>query len=151
VATSNALRLALLVGGERGAKLRKVADAYLAATKSGTVNNPFGLSRTLGCLDFVGTVREVVVVGPAGDAATKALLAAAHRAYLPNRVLVAVDPASPPAGVNPDLTAGKALVDGKPAAYVCKDFACQTPVTDPAALTTLLQEGTAPERSKVIV
>ena len=151
VATSNALRLSLLVGGERGARLRKVADASLAATKSATVNNPFGLSRTLGCLDFLGTVRELVVVGPPANPATRALLAAARGAYLPNRVLVLVDPAAPPAGVNPELLAGKGLVDGKPAAYVCKDFACQAPLTDPAELSTLLREGTAPERSKVIV
>ena len=32
------------------------------------------------------------------------------------------------------LLAGRGLVDGGPAAYVCRDFTCQPPVTDPAAL-----------------
>ena len=32
--------------------------------------------------------------------------------------------------------AGYYLVDGKPAAYVCRDFVCQLPVTDPAKLVS---------------
>ncbi|GLX98859.1 hypothetical protein Hesp01_68090 [Herbidospora sp. NBRC 101105] len=32
------------------------------------------------------------------------------------------------------LMAGRTLVDGEPAAYVCRNFACRLPVTTPAAL-----------------
>jgi hypothetical protein len=49
----------------------------------------------------------------------------------PNRVLALVTPGLekllPPAQ-------GKAPVDGKPAAYVCHDFACEAPTTDPKDL-----------------
>jgi uncharacterized protein len=32
------------------------------------------------------------------------------------------------------LLEGKGLVDGKPAVYVCQNFACQAPVTDAASV-----------------
>jgi uncharacterized protein len=36
------------------------------------------------------------------------------------------------------LLAGRSMVDGRPAAYVCRDFACRRPVTDPEALAEAL-------------
>jgi uncharacterized protein YyaL (SSP411 family) len=32
------------------------------------------------------------------------------------------------------LLEGRTAVDGRPAAYVCRGFVCERPVTDPAAL-----------------
>ncbi len=36
------------------------------------------------------------------------------------------------------LLAGRGLVKGSPAAYVCRDFTCLVPVTEPAALREAL-------------
>jgi hypothetical protein len=32
------------------------------------------------------------------------------------------------------------LVDGRPAAYVCRDFTCQAPATEAEGLRTLLEQ-----------
>jgi uncharacterized protein YyaL (SSP411 family) len=37
--------------------------------------------------------------------------------------------------------ADRDLVNGKPAAYVCRDFICKAPVTKPEALADLLRTG----------
>jgi uncharacterized protein YyaL (SSP411 family) len=77
---------------------------------------------------------EIAVVGPAGAETTRALLRTALAAASPGAVLALGDGAE--AAV--PLLAGRGLVDGQAAAYVCRNFACQLPVTDPAALRAAL-------------
>ena len=70
---------------------------------------------------------EIAVVGPPGEA-RDALHRAALRRSSP-AVVVAAEP-----GADLPLLEGRDLVDGQPAAYVCRGFVCERPVTDPAAL-----------------
>ena len=71
---------------------------------------------------------EVAVVGPAGDARTQELHRVALAAVSPGAVVTVGDPSEPPAV---PLLEHRDLVDGSPAAYVCRGFVCQAPVTDP--------------------
>jgi uncharacterized protein len=76
----------------------------------------------------IGPMREVAIVGDPADLRTRGLLAVAQRRFDPLRVL-----AWGPAGDVP-LLEGRTLVEGLPAAYVCRGFVCQAPVTDMLAL-----------------
>jgi uncharacterized protein YyaL (SSP411 family) len=67
--------------------------------------------------------RELAILGPPDTDVARAALAP----FDPNTV-VAVGPSE-----DVPLLAGKGLVGGKPAVYVCERFACRAPVTDPAA------------------
>jgi hypothetical protein len=71
---------------------------------------------------------EVAIVG-GDDAARRALHHAALR--LPGAVVVAGE-----AGLNIPLFADRTEIDGQPAAYVCRGFVCDLPVTDPRNLGT---------------
>jgi uncharacterized protein YyaL (SSP411 family) len=77
---------------------------------------------------------EIAVVGSPDDERTRALHETALRAATPGAVLALGDgtEASVP------LLTGRGLVNGAPAAYVCRQFTCQAPVTTPQQLTEAL-------------
>lgn len=80
---------------------------------------------------YAATVGEALLSGPyeiavaTGDPEGDPLVAAARRHAPPGAVVVAGAPDQP--GV--PLLAGRPFVDGRPAAYVCRGFVCQRPVT----------------------
>ena len=75
---------------------------------------------------------EVAIIGARDDPATAGLAAAAQAGF--HRNLTVTGSAPGEAGEDVPLLAGRGLVDGRPAAYVCRRYACRMPVTDPAAV-----------------
>jgi uncharacterized protein len=87
---------------------------------------------------------EVAVVGPAADPRTAELHRAALLASPPGTVLALGDPAAPGGGTaGVPLLDGRGLVGGAPAAYVCRGFTCQAPVTSPEELRAQLRPARA--------
>lgn len=79
--------------------------------------------------------REVAVVGPSlDDPATAAL----HRTALLGAAPGAVVAVGTPESDEFPLLADRPLVGGAPAAYVCRDFTCDAPTTDPDRLREAL-------------
>jgi uncharacterized protein YyaL (SSP411 family) len=100
---------------------------------------PRAFGSTLNALDFLCEASlEVVLVGTPGDADYDALSVELGKRYLPNRVEARLRPG---AFTSSPLAEGKALVGGKAALYVCRNFACLAPVTTPAAAAALLVPG----------
>ncbi|RVU19619.1 thioredoxin domain-containing protein [Streptomyces antnestii] len=77
--------------------------------------------------------REVAVVGEVGGEL--------HRAALLGTAPGAVVAAGREGGGELPLLADRPLVDGRPAAYVCRNFTCDVPVTDPERLAEALVSG----------
>ena len=80
---------------------------------------------------------EIAVVGGPDDERTRTLHQTALHAAPPGAVLALGDgnPETPSAI---PLLEGRGLVDGAPAAYVCRQFTCQAPVTTASELTEVL-------------
>jgi uncharacterized protein YyaL (SSP411 family) len=80
---------------------------------------------------------QVLIVGTPGETATRALHRAVADRYRPFTTVVPVVPGAWQerlARLMP-VVAALRMVDDRPTAYVCRDFACAPPLTDPAALT----------------
>ena len=129
VMASNLLRIADLTGDlETRARADKTLDFF-----GGRLSySALGFGAILNAFDYrLQGGREIFIAGPPVAEGTRKLVEAIWRDPDPNRVLALVTPQIeqllPPAK-------GKTLVDGKPAAYVCRDFTCNQPVTDPAEL-----------------
>ncbi|UCC73708.1 MAG: DUF255 domain-containing protein [Gemmatimonadota bacterium] len=82
---------------------------------------------------------ELAFVGKKGSAGLEALRREVAQRYLPNRIQAVLDPGADRATAQLPLLRGKDLVDGKAALYICRDFTCQTPITDPQDVASQLE------------
>ena len=140
VAAHALLRLARLTDDkDRYAQAEKTLGAFANAT----TRAPVAFARLLCAIDFLrGPSREIVVAGDPKNDATAALLGAVRRRYLPNAVVALVDPESGGAAAavkTLPFLENRSLVEGRPAAYVCEDYACKAPVVSAEDLTKLLE------------
>ena len=127
------LRLARIYGD---AELEKRAVSVFRLARTFLERAPAAVGHLLCALDLhFSPPREIAVVGKSEE-----LRRAALAGFQPTTVFAFADE---PTDRIP-LLAGKELVNGKPAAYVCENFACQAPVTDAAALRAALPRHHAP-------
>jgi hypothetical protein len=137
VAIETLLRLAILTGERRYEAtalqaLRPMADLM--------ARHASGFGRFLCALDFnLGPVVEIALVAPRADGDGLAPLAAeVFRRYLPNRVVTGMVAGDARGAAGIPLLQNREAVGGKATAYVCRNYACELPVTDRAALARQL-------------
>ena len=131
VMTLNLLRLAAWTGEER---YRATAERTLAAFARLAERSPMGFSNLLSAFDFyLAPTHEIAIVGPADHPRTQELIRAVHSSFQPHKVLALKHPGDHAAEDVP-LLRGKTMLDGQPTAYVCRNFACEAPTSDPEVL-----------------
>jgi uncharacterized protein YyaL (SSP411 family) len=104
---------------------------------------PLGFGQWLQALAYaLSKPREIAIIGDPDSDDTQALLNAVRTGYRPFQVVALGSPLGQrPGRAAVPLLLDRGLVDGRAAAYVCRDFACQAPVTEPEALADLLRAG----------
>ena len=104
---------------------REAAETALGVVSAYALRSPRAVGWGLAAAEaLVDGPREAAVVGPADDPRTRSL----HLLSLMSTAPGAVVAAGPPGSTVP-LLAGRGLVDGAPAVYVCRQFTCEAPVT----------------------
>ncbi len=121
-----------------------LAVRALEAHGSGMQRVPRAFATSLNVLELCREAAiEIVAVGRPGDPALEALLGEVAKVYLPNAARAVVVPQSAlPAGGSP-LARDKVLVEGAPALYVCRNFSCLSPITQPADVVPALTRASA--------
>jgi uncharacterized protein len=136
VATEVLLRLSLFLDR---ADYRQRAEDILEELAGGMEKIPGAFGRLLCALDFsTSDPREVAIVGFPEAADTRALLDEVYSTYLPNKVVAGRDPDDDEAGGLIPLLAQRVAREGRATAYVCIQYACQTPTTDTQELARQL-------------
>ncbi len=134
VAALNLARLGRMLGKpEWEARADRVFQAFAPSIAA----YPAGFTQFLNALDFMtGPGREIVIAGDPSREETQRMLRTAQKMFLPGKVLV----------LRPDGEEGRRLsvlvpytealgaVDGRPTAYICENYSCRRPLTDPADL-----------------
>jgi len=86
---------------------------------------------------------EVAIVGDPAAEATRSLLRTVHRRYLPRKAVAGRPPGEEPPLESP-LLEGRKRLEGRPTAYVCRNYACRRPTTDPEELGAQLDRSEEP-------
>ena len=138
VSALNLLRLAQIRGEKRW---QERAEKTIGAFHTTLSRFPSAMPQMLVALDFSSSKpRQIVIAGKKDAPETNALLAEVHRHFLPETIILLTDGAEGQKylGERIETIRAMSMVDGKSAAYVCEDFSCKAPVTDPKALRDLL-------------
>jgi uncharacterized protein YyaL (SSP411 family) len=126
MATTVLLRLAAFTGEGR---YRDAAERAIGTVAGYLARYPTGFAQWLVAAAFAaGDALEVAIVGDPADAATRTLLGPVWSEWRPFQVLAVASPAAASSSAVP-LLHDRVALDGKPTAYVCRDFVCSLPVT----------------------
>jgi uncharacterized protein YyaL (SSP411 family) len=126
------LRLAALTG-EHSYEQRAVSVFRLFHRVA--EQHPHAVGHLLRALDFhLSPISEVALVAPAGEDGLAELAAVVRSRLRPHLVMAGGTEGTE----RPELMRERTAVEDRAAAYVCERFACQAPVTDPAALAAAL-------------
>jgi uncharacterized protein len=140
VAALNLFRLAQFRDDKQIAeRARKTTDTF-ATTLS---HFPSAMPQMLVALDYsLSKPRQIVIAGKKDAPETKTLLREVNTHFLPKTILCLADGAEGQKYLGEQNEAVRAMspIDGKPAAYVCENFTCKAPVTDPTPLSELLSK-----------
>jgi uncharacterized protein YyaL (SSP411 family) len=135
MATTVLLKLAGLTNELRYVDIAHEALAQMQPMMS---QYPLGFGQWLQALSYtLAKPKEIAIIGERQKADTQAMLRVAAENYQPFQIIALGNPNTRKPVV--PLLQDREQIDGHATAYVCVDFSCRAPVTEPKALRSLLE------------
>jgi uncharacterized protein YyaL (SSP411 family) len=139
VALMNLVRLARMTNR---AAFAASAERTLAAFASRLALAPVAIPQMLTACEFLlGEPREIILVGRRDSVEMRALLRELHTRFVPSRVLLMIDSTETRQALAAAIPSVASMnpVEGRASAYVCRNYTCQLPVSEPAKFAELIQ------------
>ncbi len=116
---------------------RDLAEKSLALITTYALRHPLGFARWLSAAEYAaGTVKQVAVVGEAGEEIFERMIQVIRSEYRPGTVVAASS--HPIKEGAPALLNGRTTINGGAAAYVCERFVCKMPAANAEDLNAQL-------------
>jgi hypothetical protein len=135
----NLIMLSRITGNHTFAEKAAEISALLS---TGALDSPLAFPMFLTALNLaLSPSQEVVIVGSRGTDDTKQMLQTLRKTYLPNVVVLFKQAAeqNPSISKYADFVEFMHAIDNKATAYVCTNFKCNFPTTDPARMLDSLR------------
>jgi uncharacterized protein YyaL (SSP411 family) len=117
----------------------KAAVATIGPLLDAMGKAPAAFGKMLCALDlYLSSPAEVALVGDFRSGEMLEMLRAVWRPYVPNKVVAARQPQDEAAARIVPLLADRPPVDGHVTAYICRNYICEAPTTDPQEVQRML-------------
>ncbi len=138
IAAMNLLRLGhMLDDSAMVARAKRILALYAGPMREA----PGSFGSMLAAVDFsLAPPTQIVLAGDPAAPALRAMLAAVHARYLPNRVILGADGAAGQLFLAQRVPLLKEMrpLAGRPTAHLCQGFVCRQPTDDPAVFAAQL-------------
>jgi hypothetical protein len=141
VSAMNLLRLSQILQRE---EWRTLAEETLGAFSEMLRAHPVALPNMISAVDMLKrSTTQILLAGSAESDTTRAMLREAGMRYLPNAIVLLLDDRHEQSSVRPLVPWADQYraVDGETTAYVCRDYRCSLPTSDPGVFAGLLDGG----------
>jgi uncharacterized protein YyaL (SSP411 family) len=138
IAVLNLLKLAEFTGDQ---SLKDKAVRTLDPISGSLASAPGAYTQSLVAADFLlSAPMEIALSGPAESEETRSLLRAIRETFSPNKVVALAWNGSGEGASPISYLKGKIPIGGKATVYICRNYTCKKPITDPAEVVRLLQK-----------
>lgn len=136
VAMLNLIRLGKITADP---EFERKAEAIGKAFSELVAQAPSAYTMLMTALDFtLGPSSEIVIAGDLQADDTKNMLNALRKDFIPNKVVIFRPDEESEITQISDFTTNLSSKEGKATAYVCRNFSCRLPVTEPGEMRKLL-------------